>query len=381
MATEPITETPAVEVTSQHAEAHEIAAIPKMMESHGWKKQTEQGGIHTYAHPDHGGHVMHVHPSGVWGHENYKGHTLASGAHGNLAAHLAHFPKSEIASQHAEEPPPKKIDEPKADESSEKPPVEPIAEGPAAANPDMPPVATDKSKLAAFVAGMAQLGVVLNSDFDFSDPEKALDLLIVGINTQCKAIADAESEPEEPKEPTDTEANPTWAFSEAEQAELDALPPKAKAAYEFAVKARQEQQAKAAQFAEEARTLAEQKAQLARDKAVESIKGLKMMPGLRNKLLDMLAPGTAQFTDQGEQPTLTVQQVAVLIMETIPPAMQLSEKDGVDAEHPDTKQFFEANKIVQPGTEGRPQTREEAKSLLTKIDQEMGMRPTPKTAA
>lgn len=60
-------------------------------------------------------------------------------------------------------------------------------------NPDSPPQATDRTKLAAVVSGLAQLGIVLPSDFDFANPN-SLDVLLTSLNTLLRAQQDHESE-------------------------------------------------------------------------------------------------------------------------------------------------------------------------------------------
>jgi hypothetical protein len=61
-------------------------------------------------------------------------------------------------------------------------------------NPDMPPAkATDKSKLAAVMEGLSQMGLVLPSDFDLS-AEGAIDLLLTSINTHLAAKREAEAQ-------------------------------------------------------------------------------------------------------------------------------------------------------------------------------------------
>lgn len=61
-------------------------------------------------------------------------------------------------------------------------------------NPDMPPAkATDKTKLAAALAGLGQIGLVLPSDFDFA-ADGAIDILLASLNTYIAAQNKAEAE-------------------------------------------------------------------------------------------------------------------------------------------------------------------------------------------
>lgn len=81
-------------------------------------------------------------------------------------------------------------------EPTEAPAESPPMSGAEAENPDMPPKATDKTKLAAVVAGLGQLGVVLPSDFDFS-ADGSLDILLASLNTLIGAQNEAEAEEQE----------------------------------------------------------------------------------------------------------------------------------------------------------------------------------------
>jgi hypothetical protein len=78
-----------------------------------------------------------------------------------------------------------------AESPAESPPM-----GTEADNPDMPPKATDKTKLAAVVAGLGSLGIVLPSDFDFS-ADGSLDIMLAALNTLIGAQQQAEAEEQE----------------------------------------------------------------------------------------------------------------------------------------------------------------------------------------
>lgn len=62
-----------------------------------------------------------------------------------------------------------------------------------ALNPDMPPVATDRTKLAAIISGLATKGIVLPSDWDWQKPG-GLDILLGCLNTNIKTEQDIEAE-------------------------------------------------------------------------------------------------------------------------------------------------------------------------------------------
>ena len=97
----------------------------------------------------------------------------------------------------------------------------PANQDPLTNNPDIPPAATDKSKLAAVVAGLAQFNVVLPSDFDISS-DTAIDLLLTGINTAVKAKAENEAKEAEDKEESPPVTETSMPFSEEETQKFSA---------------------------------------------------------------------------------------------------------------------------------------------------------------
>jgi hypothetical protein len=83
-------------------------------------------------------------------------------------------------------------------------------------NPDLPPKATDKSKLKAIIAGLAQKNVVVPSDWD-PTKEGSMDILLGCLNSAIAAEnkAEAEAEPDDPNEEPVTDA--PMPFDETEQ--------------------------------------------------------------------------------------------------------------------------------------------------------------------
>lgn len=330
--------------------------------------------------------------------------------------------KEPIRSQHAEVDPtkPKKKDDEAADEftadtaetsdpvdvvAPESPaPVDPLAD-----NPDAPPKATDKSKLAAVIAGLAQKNIVLPSDFDFQK-DGAIDILVGCINSAISAEnkAEAEEKPEEEESPAQEVAMPfseggrqtfmnkkedlDWLKSthlkgkkhpafksfvlhgnedspskvelhehkmphyqakpvhtehfdsqhseQFSEAELAALPPKARAIVEQAEKNRVAAEAKAVQYAEQA---AIARADQARSEVFQFIESKKLPPVLANQLKE--AATTIQFSEGGKEPLVyTVKQVAEMMDKALPPDMRFHEGEVTEASLPkgvDTNQFFE----------------------------------------
>ena len=79
-------------------------------------------------------------------------------------------------------------------------PEEIVTEVPAM-NPDMPPPSVDMAQLQAVIAGLAQKGVILPSDWNpYVDPSSAMKLLMTGLNTSIKAEQDAEMEREQERQ-------------------------------------------------------------------------------------------------------------------------------------------------------------------------------------
>lgn len=107
-----------------------------------------------------------------------------------------------------------KLDEnPFASEGGDKTPTKPTG----ADNPDKPPAkATDKSKLEAWIAAVAQIGPVLPSDFDFTN-DGFLDILVATFNTfiaaqnKAEAEASADRDGDDSNQGAPTVANPGYA--------------------------------------------------------------------------------------------------------------------------------------------------------------------------
>lgn len=216
-------------------------------------------------------------------------------------------------------------------------------------NPDSPPKATDKSKNDALRECFSVLGAELTSDWSM-DKDGAVDELLAALKTLAKAKQDAEAakEKQEPKEPNVTESQNT-PFSEDE---ITALPP---AMQTKARKANADAQAAAAQAVQ----FAEERATVKRKEAAAAVKAAKLPPALRKQLLGMVEDAAAvQFSEEGEQPTLTIQKAAELFAAAIPPSLQFAEGDLTDAEHPDGETFFKGD---------APPTAEEAEATARRI--------------
>lgn len=208
-------------------------------------------------------------------------------------------------------------------------------------NPDMPPVATDRTKLAAVLAGLNQKGVVLPSDFDFANPG-ALDIILAALNSNIKAEQDAEMEAaaanQQESLPAVTESS--MPFSEADyqfsEDELAAMPEKTRKVLEAGRKALQaEREARIAseqealRFAEEQRVL---KNETARKEAINTVKSSGIPVGLKNQLLAAYGEGEGavaivQFNEGLAAPVYTPAEVAQIVAASIPPfLLQLGEQ-------------------------------------------------------
>lgn len=331
--------------SSQHDEAEQFAekgSFASVLKKHGYstmlasKKHPDEGfdtseGGKVFGHDE--GHLIELHQPhkgpAQWTHWNAMGagpthHRMGVG-HESLHQHLSKF-HSKKASQHAEDEvvvTPSDATRSRADGEA------PIDDK---LNPDMPPVATDRSKLSAAIAGMNQLGLVVPSDFDFAAPG-AIDVLLAAINTKIKTDQEAEAEKQEiePGQPVTEAAMP---FSEQE---LEALPPRARAAIEAGQRALQAEraakeraEAEALQFAEQERAT---RNNAARDKAKHLINIAVIPPGLRTQLLESY-DGAIQFEEGEEQPCFTAVEVAQMVQASLPPALQFLEEMTVQADGP-----------------------------------------------
>lgn len=126
--------------------------------------------------------------------------------------------------------------------------------------------------------------------------------------------------------------------------EIAALPPSLKAKLDQEVAAQkkktEEAELKAAQFAEEKK---QQTITTARNNSIAAIKASPLPPALKNELVTGLE--TAQFSEEGAQPTLTHQQVAELFTKFIPKHLQFCEEDTTTSAPPKGKR--------QVGTDGK----------------------------
>jgi hypothetical protein len=216
-----------------------------------------------------------------------------------------------------------------ADKDKNDPPADPPKESAPAdppKNPDSPPKATDKSKIEALRECFSVLGVELTSDWT---PEKdgAIDELLAAMKTLAKAQAEAESKPEEPEQPEVKESQ-AMPFSEDE---IAALPP--------ALQAKARKANDAAKLAhEQALQFAEERERTQRETLTHKAKAANIAPGAKAALLNHL--GTVQFSESGEEPSLTVETAIELLEKATPPGMQFGEADVKEVTHPDGETFF-----------------------------------------
>lgn len=214
-------EGPITDETSQHNEeraAKEHSKYGKMGEAvahHGYGSV----GNGFYSHKASGSKVEISKHNEGWNHTTTSGKRIKSGkSHADLVSHLAGY----HGSQHAEidDKTAKKKATPDVPEATDDPaevtdpvdivtPENPPAEDnsdPLKNNPDAPPKATDKSQLAAIIAGLAQAAnVVLPSDWDMKE-EGAEKILLGCLNTAIKAKQSNEAE--EANDKDDEESTP-----------------------------------------------------------------------------------------------------------------------------------------------------------------------------
>lgn len=215
-------------------------------------------------------------------------------------------------------------------------------------NPDSPPKATDKTKMEALRECFSVLGAELTSDWTW-EKEGAQDELLAALKTLAKAKQEQETEQDDPEEPETKDSQNAMPFSEEDIAAMPAAQQnKARKANETA-KAHAEQ---VLQFSEE-------RSATKRKEAAAAVKSARLPPALKKQLLGMVEDSNVvQFSEEGEQPTLTIQRAASLFTEAIPPSLQFDESDAKDIEHPDGEKFFKGDV---------PPTEEEAEAIARRI--------------
>lgn len=248
-----------------------------------------------------------------------------------------------------------------ADETANELPVE----SPEAPNPDMPPSSDGAKKMAAVVAGLAELGVVLPADFKF-ESEGAIDILLTGLNTAVQAKQQAETPTVEEDEPEVSDVS-SVNFSEDE---LAALPPAVRAA----LKEREKLAAKNKELQQVAVRFSEERRATAREKIKQKVSGSKKLtPALREKLLAKL--NTVQFGEDKETPSLTIGEVVDIFEGSMPKSLVADkEPTAKDVEHPDGSTFFSGDP--------KDTANDKAKEINDEWDKSLGYRePRRKQAA
>lgn len=364
---------------TQHAEGNMTS--PELM-AHGYKFHRSRKGVNVYKNKE-SGHSLHLADAGHWSHySGDEGLVKSSKGYKALSDHLTKTHSTQHAEKDSDNFGKPENDEPNAPPTQ--PPNDPnleVMENPEAPveNPDMPPKATDKSKLAAIIAGLAQKNVVVPSDWDPCQ-DGAMDILLGCLNSAIAAENNAEVEASaneggEAEQPTDapmpfTEGgSPSVAvpFEELQfsEAELSAMPAKARKVIEagqVALKAEREARIKAEQ---EAIAFAEQqkltKAMAAKGKAITAVQAATIPPALKRQLIG--AYQNVQFTEEQDQPVFTGEQVAKMVAACIPPSLQFLEEQTNEGVKPavsimvgkdasgapiykqvtDAEQFFETN--------------------------------------
>lgn len=336
---------------SQHSEQSRASSV---LSKHGWNKQTEAGGLHTYAHPSHEGHVIHVKTYGAFDHLDHNSHSIGSGEGTHvLGTHLSKF---HSGSQHAEAPPFDKktpvdkkegIDNKDEDSDVSIGTVNEPVEDTTATNPDMPPKATDKTKLAAIIAGLKLKGMCVPSDWN-PDKDGAMDILLATLNTSIDADNKAQAEDAEDKEGDDD--NPVqdapMPFAEAKtvikvvetndmqftEDELALMPPALKAKLELQATALKEANAKALQFAEAEKVAVNNSA---KDKAIQFIESSHIPVSMKTELKSSY--DVIQFSEGDEEPSFTAKAVAEMFSKYIPKHLQFDEQEieesVIDTQH------------------------------------------------
>lgn len=195
-------------------------------------------------------------------------------------------------------------------------------------NPDMPKDDKGNQVMEAIVAQLDAVGICVPADWSF-ESEGAADILLAALKTcqAAKAAAEPEQKEDSEKAPEVTESQTPVAFSEDELAKY---PPEIAAA----LRERDALKAQAVQFSEE-------KAGIKRKDATSLVESkLANVPALRSKLLERLS--AVQFSESGEQATLTISEAAEMFAAALPPNLQFSEEGVTVADHQAGDKFFES---------------------------------------
>lgn len=217
-------------------------------------------------------------------------------------------------------------------------------------NPDMPANTADDKQLEAVLAHLRTDGYGLPDDTDASN---LVERLLTSCLTKQAAKQQAEAEKaekEEDEDPPETkDSQNSMPFSEEE---ITAATPALQAKYRKANESAKAAAAQAIQFSEE-------RAATKRKEAAAAVKAAKLPPALKKNLLGMVEDSNVvQFSEEGEQPTLTIQRAASLFAEAIPPSLQFDESEAKDVDHPDGEKFFKGD---------GPPSDEEAEAIARRI--------------
>lgn len=221
------------DVDTQHMEDPSEASA--MLSKYGYKYKGKGGKGHPHVFEHSKGHEVAIAGGNspdlkhFWTHTNAnriavepKGHKTKEGnGLKDLESHLSKFHSSQHAEKDSDGFCKPENDEPNAPakETPNDPNLE-VAEVEEPVNPDMPPKATDKTKLAAILAGFNTLGLVLPSDWDPAN-EASMDILLGCLNTHIKTEQDAEAEENtEPEEGAESPKDAPMPFSEGSDVNL-----------------------------------------------------------------------------------------------------------------------------------------------------------------
>lgn len=190
-------------------------------------------------------------------------------------------------------------------------------------NPDMPPSTDATKKMSAVIAGLAELGVVLPSDFSFTS-DGAIDVLLTGLNTAVKSKQEADT-------PTPVDDQPQVNDSSAMQFSEDEIAAQP-AAVQKVIRQNLELQRKVLRFSEERDTAS-------RELAIEKASRRQVPPAIKEAIVARMK--TMRFSDESEPSLWTGTEVLDLVERSLPPQVKemmrfsSGEPDSVDVPSPD----------------------------------------------
>ena len=131
----------------------------------------------------------------------------------------------------------------------------------------------------------------------------------------------------------------------------------------------------AEQFTELQQAKAEEDSKRRHTDYVKKIEGSKILPAMKEKLLDGIT--VEQFSEEDAAPPSSLDTVIERLEASVPPGMQFSDEEAQEQTHEEGSEFF---KDSHPNESSLPQTREEARAIVDDLRAQEYHRPEPAMA-